>query len=409
MNGNIKVLTGIYPVTRAEAVYIDDKKTLKEAIETGELGGNSSVNINGRGETIFILRSGEINIRNRIDNLANSSTIDYSFPTYDSDRVRRLFVYPSGGSMKTIDIPDGSLESHYALIYNSELNTLETKRSQWGSMGLNNNEYILLFNSLGNISGILSHHCNYGDDNKGFPIKSIEAEEYSSSGSTQGIFQVDGEIYKCYHATDDHSLFDGNINGKKHNICHMNALYYNQLKDMLIVGNGSKSYSLPMKGWIFPNWKNTYNTLEQLDINVIPKIELDFSQFQGEYKAQLCWGYDNSDIIYLATSDNRVIRKLKLTKNQEGQYTGEYQVLKTYYSRTTDIIGGMLFYNGNLYFGVKGEYGIRKCILKSNGFFDSEYIQIENKIGDMQGLAIVNNFLYAYTDSKGYKFNCNVL
>lgn len=346
MIGEIKALEGVYPITRAEAVYVEDDKTLKELIKSGELSGGTEVNVSGRGETIFVLRSAKINIRRKIDNTSNSTTIDYTFPTEDSNRLRRLFIYTSSGSMKTLDIPDGSLESHHALVYNSNKNSLETRRTQWGSMNLTNDEYILLFNALGNVSGILATYCDLGSDNVGFPIKSIQAEEHSASGSTQGIFQVDGEIYKCYHAADDHSLFDGNINGKKHNICHMNAPYYNSIKDMLIVGNGSKSYTLPMKGWIFNDWKNTYSTNSQLDINQIPKVELDFSQFTGEYKAQLCWGYDNSDIVYLATSDNRIIRKLKLTKSLEGQYNGEYEVLNTWYSRTTVIIGGMIFLMG---------------------------------------------------------------
>lgn len=413
MRGKIQVIEGLYPITRAEAVYINDTKTLKEAIDRGELGGNSSggntnVNVNGRGQAIFVLRGANIEIRKTIENKPTSTTFTYKFPTGDSDRLRKMFVYVSGGGMKNIDIPDGRLESHQALVYNSRTNTLETRMSQWGSMKLDNDEYVLLFNALGNVSGILATYCDLGSDNVGFPIKAIEAVEVDSRGSTQGIFQVGGTIYTCYHASDDHSLFDGNINGKKHNICHMNAPYYNEKKDMLIVGNGSKSNELPMKGWIFTNWKNTYNNNEQLDINRIPKIELDFSRFTGEYKAQLCWGYDNTDIVYLATSDNRIIRKLKLLKSGDN-YNGKYEVLGTYYSSKIDIIGGMIFYNGYLYFGVKGEYGIRKCKLKSDGFFDSEYIQIDGKVGDMQGLAIVNNEMYAYTDTKGYKFNCSLL
>ena len=268
---------------------------------------------------------------------------------------------------------------------------------------------------------MLAPYCDYGTDNTGFYIKEIEAEQVDTRGSTQGIIVIDGTVYTCYHATDDHSLFDGKIGSKIHNICHMNAPEYNAENDMLIVGNGSKSYTLVMEGWIFPTWKTTFESATQLDINSLDKITLEFTDqvFDGEYKAQLCWGYD--DYIFLATSDNRYIRKLQLCKGRtqgtygayvertDGGYNGTYEIIGTWYSRTTDIIGGMVYHNGYIYFGVKGTYGIRKCLLKSDGFFDSEYIHIRNKEGDMQGIAIYNNEVYAYSDSSGYKFNTDML
>lgn len=410
MKGKKQVIEGVYPVTVASAVYMDNtSKTLKDMIDNKELGSTTTISTSGRGECMFVLRSAKININKVIVNGINNGTISYSFPTDDSDRVRRMFVYAPNGSIKTLDIPNGELETHCALVYDWTTNTLKTVKTQWGSMTCTNNEYVLLFNSLGNVSGILSHHCYYGSDNTSFPIKSIQAENIASRGSTQGIIIIDGNIYTCYHATDDHSLFDGTIGSKKHNICHMNAPYYNHKKDVLIIGNGSKSYVLELKGWIFKNWKNTYNNSEQLDVNALDKVELDFTQFEGESKAQLCWGYDDTDIIYLATNDNRIIRKLELLKDANGEYTGQYNILKTYRSRISDIVGGMFFHEGCVYFGVKGEYGIRKCILKHDGYFDSEYIQIEGKQGDMQGICVYNDEVYAYTDSKGYKFSVDKL
>lgn len=422
MQGLIKKIRGIFPVTTTKAVYIDGtSKTLQQAIDAGEFGGKAEVSVSGRGMAMFALRSGKINVRRKTANSSSSNILEYSFPTTDSDRVRRLFVYTSGGGMKSIDIPDGELDYHYALIYNASTNTLRTQKSQWGSMTCTNDEYILLFNGYGALSGLLAQYVDYGTDNVGFPIKEIEAEQVSTSGTTQGIIVIDGIVYTCYHATDDHSLFDGKIGTKSHNICHMNALDYSVEKDMLIVGNGSKSYTLEMEGWIFPTWKTTFESATQLDINAIDKVTLKFPSdvFVGQYKAQLCWGV--GDIVYLATSDNRYIYKLQLqtgttqgtygdyVARADGGYNGTYEILGTWYSRTTDIIGGMCYHNGYIYFGVKGAYGIRKCLLKSDGFFDSEYIHIHDKVGDMQGIAIYNNEVYAYSDSSGYKFDISVL
>lgn len=403
MRAEKKVLDGILPVTTTEAVYIDGtSKTLQDAINNGELGGGSSnVTINGRGQCCFVLRSGLINVHN---DLATSGKIKYSFPTNDHDRVRRMFAYMPNGSMKTIDIPDGELLYHQALVYNWTTNTLETRNTQWGNMKCGTDEYVLLFNALGKISGELASLVKYKYTQEDIPVIDLSFEKIDNRGTTQGIILVDDTIYPTSHASDDHSKFDGTIGGKKHNICHMNAPYYNHTKDILIVGNGAKDYSLELKGWLFLNWKNTYNNNAQLDINIIEKVELDFTQFEGEGKAQLCWGEDSSDIVYLMTCDNRVIRKLKLNKT-EGNYNGTYEVLNTWFSEVSDIMGGFIYYKGCLYTGVKGQYGIRKMKLCSNGKILNSYIHPIDKIGDMQGLAIGNDYFYAYTDYAGYRIN----
>lgn len=435
MDGSIKKIDGVFPVTTTKAVYMDGtNKTLQQAIDGGEFGSTITSTTSGRGEAMFILRGGKINIRPKITAV---TTLIYSFPTGDSDRLRRMFVYgPASSTLKTIDIPDGVLESHQALVYNVDTNTLETRTTQWGSMSITNSEYVLLFNSVGNISGLLAQYCDYGSDNIGYPIREIEAETISSKGTTQGIFIIDGTVYTCRHTTnDDHSDFDGRItnpsgSGVSHNICHMNAPYYNATKDMLIVGNGSKSFTLAMEGWIFPNWKqtlaNAFSNSTNLNIEALDKICLDFSDavFDDEYKCQLCWGIDSSDYVYLTSSDCRVIRKLQLcsgttvgtygnyVERSDGGYNGTYEILSTFRSRTSDAIGGMMYYKGALIFGIKNtlhKHGIRKCILKSDGFFDSEYIDIEDIYGDMQGIALYNNEIYAYTDYRGYKFNLSEL
>ena len=173
-----------------------------------------------------------------------------------------------------------------------------------------------------------------------------------------------------------------------------------------------------MEGWRCPGWADVMAAGAQLDINTLDKITLTFPAdvFPGEYKAQLCWAEPSGDHVFLATSDNRYIHKLLLHKGSsqgtygtlvqrdDGDYNGTYDLVGTWHSRTTDIIGGMCYYKGAVYFGVKGSYGIRKCNLKSDGYFDCEYIYINGKVGDMQGLAIYNDEVYAYSDSRGYKF-----
>jgi hypothetical protein len=419
MQGFIKKIKGIFPVTTSKAVYVDGtNQTLQDILDSKWSG--VSVTTTGRGMCTFHLRGGVVYVREAIANSSKSNKLKYWFPTGDYDRYRRMFVKTiNGGYNNTLDLADGELENRYGLVYNMTTNTVEVRHDQWGAITCSANEYILLLNIDGKLTGVLAPYVDYGTDNTGFPIKTIEAEEVDTRGTTQGIIVINGTVYTCYHATDDHSAFDGKIGNLSHNICHMNAPEYNATKDALIVGNGSKSSTLAMEGWIFPGWAAVMAAGGQLDINTLDKITLTFPAdvFPGEYKAQLCWAEPSGDNVFFATSDNRYIHKLLLHKGDsqgaygtlvqrdDGGYNGTYDLVGTWYSRTTDIIGGMCYYKGAVYFGVKGSYGIRKCILKSDGYFDSEYIYINGKIGDMQGIAIYNDEVYAYSDSRGWKFS----
>lgn len=422
MEGVIKKIDGKFPVTTTKAVYIDGtSKTLQDALDNKELGGSSEVSVNGRPFSIAIVLRGKIKLTKDIGNLSNSTKWNYSVDNSISSQLNRLFVYTGGGSSKWVELTNGSIEHYQGLVYNVTSNTLTTKTGTWAGISCSADELLLMYNHSGCLSGLLSPYFDYGTDDGGYKIKEIVAEKVSSIGSSQGIIVIDNVVYSSSLAADDHSTY-GKLGNKNQNICHMNAPEYNAEKDMLIVGNGSKVFSgLEMKGWIFPNFKSVFNNSASLEFNVLDKIELSFTDtiFDGEYKAQLCFGY--GDNAYLATSDNRVIRKLKLCKGSvqgsygtfvsrtDGGYNGTYNILGTWRSHKTDTIGGMAFYKGSIYFGVKGKYGIRKCIMKSDGYFDSEYIVIDGFVGDMQGIAIYQDKVYAYSDTEGYKFDLSEL
>ena len=137
--------------------------------------------------------------------------------------------------------------------------------------------------------------------------------------------------------------------------------------------------------------------------------------FEGEFKAQLCWGY--GDCVYLLTSESRIVRKLKLGKGTnslsngtysettENRYNGTFEIINEWRSVTSGIIGGMKFYKGALYIGIKGENGIQKIKFTTSGNMVIEYIKVFEQVGTMQGLEIKGDILYAFTDSKGYSIN----
>lgn len=417
------ITEGIFLVTTTKAIYVgDSNKTLDEAINDGSLGGTTATT-SGRGYCITMLRGCEINVYAVPENASTMNTMAYTFPTGDSNRLRRMFVWTPSGGKKYIEIPDGTLALNDALVYNFDDNTLTVKNTSWGNVSVANNEIILLYNSYtGIVGGVLSQYIKYynpvGD---GIPVYDLEFDLIANRGTaSQGMFIMGDYLYTWSHSSDDRTTSLGSYNkfaladlntqvaSGQHNLGHMNSPSYCSVRDMMMVGNGSKIYNqtnYPMAGYIYTNFSTVMESNPaNLDHDSLDKITLDLSQFAGECKAQLCWGDPSTDYVYLMTCDNTIIRKLKLNKT-DGRYDGTYTVTNTWRSTQTDINGGFKFYKGYLLSGVKGDYGIRKMELCTNGRIKETYIHPNNKSGDMQGLDVYDGYLYAYTDTKGYKIS----
>lgn len=442
MNGLIKKIKGIFPVTTTNAVYIDGtNKTLQEAINNKELGGTTTATTSGRGFVQIKLRGNTVIIEG-IEPLGVNGTIRYSFPPGDSDRMRRMYAWTPSGRNNAIELPDGELALNQALIYNFDTNTTRVETTSWGNVSLANNEIILLYNDYatynGRIitSGALAPYIVSYEQPGGIPVKEVPAYNLGvGNGKSQGMFIIDDKMYLWGNSSDDlaetagecgvRTLNNVDISGFKHFLGHMNAPSYSASRDIMIVGNGSKIYdqtSLPMKGYICPNAKAIFENrnaaspaLTFTDFNA---IELDLSQFTGEFKAQLCWGDESTDFVFLMTNEHRIIRKLKLGKGAEdlgngtiipdcgeNDYNGTYAVIQKWRTEHSDVVGGFKYHNGCLYSAVKGDIGIRKMELCSNGHILNSYIAPFNKVGQMQGIDIVDGTMYAYTDSVGYRID----
>lgn len=426
MDAKKKVIEGLFLVTTTEAVYIDGtSKTLQEAINNGEFGGTTTATTTGRGYAITMVRGCEINVYEVPESKSSLTTLAYTFPTGDNNRLRRMFIWSPTGARKNLDIPDGKLSLNDALVYNFDNNTIKIVNSSWGNIVLANNEIILLYNSYGGVvGGTLAPYIKYYNPVGGaIPIYDLEFEIASNIGNnlSQGMFIMGGYMYCWGHSSDDrttsmglyrkYAMNDLNtvVASGHHNLGHMNSPSYCPVRDMMLVGNGSKLYDqagYPMAGYIYKNFSNVMKgNPSNLVHNELDKITIDLSQFTGEFKCQLCWGDSSTDYIYLMTSENRIIRKLQLTKDNNGNYTGEYEVVGTWRSTQADINGGFKYYNGYLLSGIKGDYGIRKMELCSNGRIKETYIHPNNKQGVMQGLDVYDDYLYAYTDGKGYRIS----
>lgn len=414
----------------------NNRTTLDKLSENGsELLFNGTtigteVAVNGRNYANFALRGSVIYIKKGFRTSAN--TLEYWIPPLDTDRYRRLFVWGATGSRKSVHIQDGVLEADEGLIYNYTENTIVKRHGTWGNIAVSENEYLLLYNSLGRISGILSKYCITIGESLSIPIKELEVEEISETGSTQGIFIIEDKLFVTMHSNDEHTTYENitmknisdmkNVRTISHNFGHLNACDYSHQKDSLIVGNGSGNYSLPLKGWIIPNFKHLMETVDTLEFYETPKVELDFTHIE-ESKCNMCWGYDSTDIIYLFTNDNSKLRKIVLGKGDddkgtgvfvsgasENEYNGSYEILDTWVSTQTDILGGMIFYKGYIYTGIKGNNRIRKCIPKTDGSFDSVYLPFR-VTGDMQGIHLdkAKEYFYAFSAFRGTRFNTTEL
>ena len=91
MNGIIKKIKDIFPVTTTKAVYIDGtNKTLQEAMDNGELGSTVQVSTSGRGYPMICIRE-KIYVR----------------PVPTSDGVGHEFI--TGGIVNFVRTPSGGI------------------------------------------------------------------------------------------------------------------------------------------------------------------------------------------------------------------------------------------------------------------------------------------------------------
>ena len=400
MNGIIKKIKDIFPVTTTKAVYIDGtNKTLQEAMDNGELGSTTQVSTSGRGYPMICIRE-----KIYVKPVPTSNGVGHEFVT---GGIVNFIRTPSGG-FNYFNLPKSVvLGVGQAYVYDYISNSFEIR----GTSG--QNEYtacssteVILYSNYGGIAqGVLSDWFVTCDDDN-IPIKEADCESLAIK-TTQGIFIVGNYLYTCEHSDDEHTTtagikkYDLSTNSVlktySHNLGHLNSCDYSAEKDMLLTGNSSKKYDLTPQLFIFKNWSTVLENNTTLDFYTLDKIVITFSDFANEYKWNFAWG--KNDTIWASCCDVRILRKITLNKGADGQYDGTYTIDGTWYSEKSDIIGGLIYYKGFLYAGVKGDYGIRKINITDGIKFNSEYIHPTLKSGDMQGLAIYDNKMICVSDS----------
>lgn len=410
MDGKIQVIDGVYIVTRAEAVYISDNKTLKQAIDDGSLGGGGT----GTGVnfvTSAFMLSGDVLIQQN----ANDKSITVSL-NLDLPLNRIMIVNFSNGTSRQESLPNPfTLQDKQYMVWDA-VSGFQIK-TQTGGFSIPFNSVLVAINWNGKITGGILFDIY----NKRFPLYekeySIRFDEKSiGNGKTfHSMFVCDNQLItievESLGAGQVFSLPDLN-HVKSFNISLIDtnkdlttselrlvASDYNQKVRALIMGNSTNNLSEEyMKGYIFYNadtWKDSTETVTFSNCGLFTRLDFTSDIFPAQTMAKMVWAAED-DMCYLTTSNLQFCHKILLgvgtnrlehgvyDYSADKRYNGTYKIIKTY---TQDVPKygqkDLQFYNGCLWYSIKdttGGYKIHKSYLCSSGQIKSDLI-FYNPIG----------------------------
>jgi lysophospholipase L1-like esterase len=285
-------------------------------------------------------------------------------------------IHSTSSPAKSYPLPEISVAN------NSQIRVNPSTGEFLSTYSVYQNHLTLLVNK-GNklVGGMLFPYLQF-DDKDDMPIivpKSYNTFEFT--GALSSIAFIGNECWFFQQTADDvHTATAGItrrdpnnnfavLGSMTHNIGHMNTTDYNPSLDALIVGNGSKDYTLPMKGWIFTN-VSSWKTKTSIDWNTIPKVELDFTSI-SESKCQLVWGEHNfgkHNVVYLITDDNTKFKRIILGKGttnlgrgvfsagkSSSEYNGSWKIEQEWKIQDGGGVNqDCTFYNGAIYSATNG-------------------------------------------------------
>lgn len=372
-------------------------------------------------------------------NADGSLTIDrIDDPTYSE------IIYLSyGNPVVSVEIKPTwpiQIPKYTALVYNItnkeliERKYFITNNPEYHNVPVASNEILLVANSVGRIQGgvLMPYIFNsrfYMVNRKLLP----NPKRMRKGGSTQGMFIWGDNLCLCSHSNDAHTDFVNNtiinkdtfanIKSVKHNFGHLNTVNYNASNDCLMFSDSAKAV-FPNHIYIIPNWAEYANSHDTWDFNEVEKITIDIEWLYtelNEHKANPAWGpnWGNNDLIYVASKDNTVLRCLRLGKGtnqldrgaytpaEEDGYNGTYTVVNTYTAEQTICVNGdSHIINGcfvtGARFGTEGKSGILALRIQDKNSIKPELWQIDQAMGDGQGLATTEDEFFFATDSYIY-------
>lgn len=460
MNGIIKKLKGIFPVTTSKAVYLDGtNKTLQDAMNDGTLTGTiASTNANFITDAFFL-----------VDDVIfkkDASTGDITVKLNTKLTLNRIIkISYSNGSSAQISFPDGTVIPNGKYLIWDNTNGFQIV----DDIGITYNTVLIGCNYGGRITGgilkdIWNKYNKYTYQAIFDKERYVGAEEVAreTNRTMHSMFVCGDELIalECYNGND----FLGSCNvyslpdltwkssftqqlvgtradadtdetyGGKINL-RLVCADYKADTDCLILGSGTADGSDTdnLEGYIFYDAKNWKNSIDPITFENTPYTKLDFHSedlFAGQFCAKLVWG-EVPDTLYFTTSNLMYCHKILLGTgtnrlshgnydyNESKRYNGTYEIIQTF-SQETPEVGNkdVQYYKGNLYYPVKytsGGYRIYKTCLKHDGSMGHEMI-IYDPInqdgthaitGSPEGFVIYNDVMIGShaTYGKFYKFN----
>lgn len=419
MEGFIKKIKGIFPITTTKAVYMDGtSKTLQEAIDNGELGGSAEAGVNFVTDAYLY-----VNDLIFTPNSDLSVTIDQN---KDLTLNRILCVCWSNGGMTNVSMESNTtglsapftVPSQYALMWNST-DGFYLKEATYG-VNCKYNEVLFAFNAHGRITGGVAqpiweryypHRGNYTFEQERYV--NCETVARPSGASLHSMTAVGDKLFtlECYaegdfggewnvyslpdltHEKEFSTHFVGTrSDGNPINLRLVTADYNND-KQTLIFGSSTAdgSDSDNLQAYVFYDAATWPDKGETISFDNVPYTLLDFSSsglFDGQVTAKVIWA-ELPDMIYLTTDNLRYCHKIMLgvgtTQLENGtyaydaskRYNGTWKLVKTFFQPTAPKYGNkdIQYYDGALYYTIKYiSGGIRLCktTLRNDGTMVTE-------------------------------------
>lgn len=440
MKGKIKAIEGVYPITRAEGVYISDNKTLKQAIDSGEFNNNATTNANF--VTNAYVKCGDLLFNKKEDksieidmnkNLSLYRIFEVSYSNGTSETLALWDILPCNlkdGELLTWSKLDGfTISTNSSLPYTKVLLAYNFGGNIVAGSFLEifNKKYpSLKFDKEYNVNAELVYKGKTGRTLHSMFVVNDELITLEAAGEG-GVCNVYSLPNLTHVKSFNSSFIDTNSDGSSVNL-RLVTCDYSIEADALIMGNGTADGSEEgLYGYIFYDAKNWKNYTETVTFQNTAYTKLDFHTeglFSGETTAKIVWS-ELPDICYLTTSNLKCVHKILLgvgtNKLEHGvysydsvkRYNGTYKIIKSFIMDSTiDNVGNKdcQYYKGCMYYPVKWTSGglrIYKTTFNINGTMSHDLINFDpisedgsHKIcGSPEGIVIFDNKIITSGDA----------
>lgn len=180
---------------------------------------------------------------------------------------------------------------------------------------------------------------------------------------------------------------------------HINSIDYNPQNDCLIFGNGANAETT--EGNFFAIVKNPlsiHNSASLAANALVINVDVGF-------KVQATWGDENlgeNNVVILMSNGAKTITKLLLDKDDNGEFTGTYKILKQVSLEDKLGINGVDYFGDTLYFGL-GSYYQLGCMSMTN--YSTRimqkhfYLNGEEVIGTIQGVYVDDKYMWLFINT----------